>query len=58
MIGPKVKPGMVKTLEGNSLTVTSINCVVKVDKANLTKTDILADNGLIHIIDTVVMPKK
>jgi uncharacterized surface protein with fasciclin (FAS1) repeats len=30
---------------------------VKVDAANVVKTDIAADNGVIHVIDTVVMPK-
>ncbi len=53
-----VKPGMVKTVEGNSLSVTSMNGVVKVDNATVTKTDIVADNGVIHVIDTVIMPKK
>ncbi len=53
-----VKSGMVKTLEGHSLTVTSMNGVVKVDNATVTKTDIVTDNGVIHVIDVVVMPKK
>jgi uncharacterized surface protein with fasciclin (FAS1) repeats len=30
---------------------------VKVDAANVVKTDIAADNGVIHVIDTVIMPK-
>jgi uncharacterized surface protein with fasciclin (FAS1) repeats len=30
---------------------------VMVDKAKVTKTDIVADNGVIHVIDTVIMPK-
>ena len=30
---------------------------VKVDNANVVKTDIVADNGVIHVIDSVVMPK-
>jgi uncharacterized surface protein with fasciclin (FAS1) repeats len=28
-----------------------------VDNAKVTATDIAADNGVIHVIDTVVMPK-
>lgn len=30
---------------------------VMVDGAKVTKTDIAADNGVIHVIDTVIMPK-
>lgn len=52
-----VKPGAVKTVEGANLTVTAKGGKVMVDKANVVKTDIAADNGVIHVIDTVVMPK-
>jgi uncharacterized surface protein with fasciclin (FAS1) repeats len=52
-----VKAGKVKTVEGSSLTVTTGGGKVKVDKANVIKTDIAADNGVIHVIDAVVMPK-
>ena len=52
-----VKPGAVKTVEGSSLTVTTAGGKVMVDKAHVTKTDIAADNGVIHVIDTVLMPK-
>lgn len=52
-----VKPGAVKTVEGASLTVASKGGKVMVDKANVVKTDIAADNGVIHVIDSVVMPK-
>lgn len=52
-----VKPGAVKTVEGADLTVTAKGGKVMVDKAHVVKTDIAADNGVIHVIDTVVMPK-
>jgi len=51
-----VKAGMVKTVQGSSLTVATIGGV-KVDNANVTAVDIVADNGVIHIIDTVILPK-
>jgi uncharacterized surface protein with fasciclin (FAS1) repeats len=51
-----VKAGPVKTVQGSSLTV-STSGGVKVDAANVVKTDIAADNGVIHVIDTVIMPK-
>lgn len=51
-----VKSGMVKTVQGSSLTVSTSNGVM-VDQANVTATDIVADNGVIHVIDSVIMPK-
>ena len=53
-----VKPGMVKTVEGGSVTIKATGGKVMVDKAHVTKTDIAADNGVSHVIDTVLMPKK
>ncbi|MEP6609962.1 MAG: fasciclin domain-containing protein [Burkholderiaceae bacterium] len=50
-----VKPGMVKTVQGSNLTVTTMGGV-KVNNANVTAVDIVADNGVIHVIDTVVLP--
>ena len=51
-----VKAGKVKTVQGSELTVTTTGGVM-VDNAKVTATDIAADNGVIHVIDTVVMPK-
>lgn len=51
-----VKAGKVKTVQGSELTVSTAGGVT-VDKANVTKTDIVADNGVIHVIDSVIMPK-
>ena len=50
-----VRAGMVKTVQGSSLTVSTMGGV-KVDNANVTTVDIVADNGVIHVIDTVVLP--
>jgi uncharacterized surface protein with fasciclin (FAS1) repeats len=51
-----VKAGQVKTVQGSSLTVTTKGGV-KVDNANVVKTDIGTSNGVIHVIDSVIMPK-
>ncbi len=51
-----VKAGKVKTVQGSELTVTTTGGV-QVNGANVVKTDIVADNGVIHVIDTVVIPK-
>jgi uncharacterized surface protein with fasciclin (FAS1) repeats len=47
----------VKTVEGAELTVGNKEGKVMVDGANVTKTDIECSNGVIHVIDAVIMPK-
>jgi uncharacterized surface protein with fasciclin (FAS1) repeats len=51
-----VKAGKVKTVQGSELTIGTSGGVT-VDAAKVIKTDIVADNGVIHVIDSVVMPK-
>jgi uncharacterized surface protein with fasciclin (FAS1) repeats len=51
-----VKAGMVKTAGGYELTLGTDGGVT-VDAAKVTAVDIAADNGVIHVIDTVVIPK-
>ncbi len=45
-----------QTLEGSILAIESTDGGVKVNDANILKTDIIADNGVIHVIDAVLMP--
>lgn len=52
-----VKAGDVKTVQGQSIKVTTAGGNVMVDNAKVTKTDITASNGVIHVIDSVVLPK-
>jgi uncharacterized surface protein with fasciclin (FAS1) repeats len=54
----EVKPGKVQSTEGSALTLTSDNGKVTVNNANITQSDVIADNGVIHAIDTVVLPPK
>ena len=51
-----VKAGKVKTVQGQDLTVTT-NMGVMVDQSKVVATDVAASNGVIHAIDTVLMPK-
>ena len=52
----KLKDGTkVKTVQGASITV-GLKGGVTVDKAKVVKTDIEASNGVIHVIDTVIVP--
>jgi len=52
----KLNGRTVKTLEGGSIKVSTMHGVT-VDDARVTKTDIQASNGVIHVIDTVMIPK-
>jgi len=51
-----VKAGKVKTVQGSELTVGTTGGVM-VDGAKVTATDIVADNGVMHVIDSVMLPK-
>lgn len=51
-----VKAGKVKTVQGSEITISTMGGVM-VNNAKVIKTDIVADNGVIHVIDTVIMPK-
>ena len=46
----------IETVQGQSLTVTADDAGVRVDEATVTKADIVASNGVIHVIDTVILP--
>mgnify|MGYP001390591724 CR=1 FL=1 len=52
-----VRPGEVATVQGGRLTVATGGGNVTVNGARVTATDIAASNGVIHVIDTVVMPR-
>ena len=52
-----VKLQTAKTVEGQSITIKTMGGNVMVDGAHVTKTDIATSNGVIHVIDTVIMPK-
>lgn len=56
IVAADVKAGPLKTVEGESLNVTTSSMGVKVNDANVIKTDVIASNGVIHVIDTVVVP--
>lgn len=46
-----------KTVQGSSAKVTVMGGKVMIDNANVVKTDILCTNGVIHVIDSVILPK-
>ena len=46
-----------KSVQGSAIPITVSGGTVMADKANVVKTDIVAANGVIHVIDAVMLPK-
>jgi uncharacterized surface protein with fasciclin (FAS1) repeats len=57
MAADVVKVKEARTVQGSSLKIHTGGGKVMVDGATVVKTDIAASNGVIHVIDSVVMPK-
>jgi len=51
-----IKPGTVKTVEGQSVNIKVKKGVVYVGNAKVTKADVKASNGVIHVINKVLLP--
>jgi uncharacterized surface protein with fasciclin (FAS1) repeats len=48
---------MAKTVNGQDLKITAAGDKVMVGNATVTQADIPASNGVIHVIDTVLLPE-
>ena len=57
MAADVVKMTSAKTVQGSSAKVSTMGGGVMIDASHVTKADIVASNGVIHVIDTVLMPK-
>ena len=57
MAADVVKLTYAKTVQGSSVKIAVTGGKVTVDAANVIKTDIAASNGVIHVIDAVILPK-
>jgi uncharacterized surface protein with fasciclin (FAS1) repeats len=56
VLSKDLQSGDVATVEGGSVTVKVSNDKVKVNNANVVSADIKANNGVIHVIDRVILP--
>ena len=56
MAADVVKLTSAKTVEGSDVKIAVANGAVKVNGANVVKTDVVASNGVIHVIDSVILP--
>ncbi len=57
MAADVVKLDKATTVQGQAITIKVMNGKVMVDNANVVATDVKASNGVIHVIDTVILPK-
>jgi uncharacterized surface protein with fasciclin (FAS1) repeats len=56
VLSTDLKAGKVKTVQGSDVTVSTMGGAA-VNDAKVVAADVVADNGVIHAIDTVLMPK-
>lgn len=58
MASDVVKLKEARTVQGSSARIKVSGGQVMIDNARVVKTDIACDNGVIHVIDTVILPKE
>ena len=58
MAADVVKLDSATTVQGQSVNVTTNDGSVMINNANVVKADVKASNGVIHVIDTVLLPKE
>ena len=56
MAADVIKLTEAKTVEGSSVKISVKDGKVKVNEANVAKTDVGASNGVIHVLDAVILP--
>ena len=54
----EAKAGNAKTLNGSNVALARAGAFVTVDEAMVTQADVIATNGVVHVVDTVLMPPK
>ena len=52
-----VRPGHVETLEGSNASITRVRGDLRINQATIVNTDIATTNGVIHVIDEVILPE-
>jgi uncharacterized surface protein with fasciclin (FAS1) repeats len=57
VLAKDVKSGEVMTLQGSPLMASVSSSGVEVNGVRLKQADLIATNGVIHMIDAVIMPK-
>jgi uncharacterized surface protein with fasciclin (FAS1) repeats len=53
-----IKQGPVKTVQGANIALSKAGTFVTVEEAVVTKADVQATNGVVHVIDSVLIPPR
>ena len=56
--GADVKSGNAKTVQGANVALSKSGSFITVEDAVVTQADVMASNGVVHVIDRVLMPPK
>lgn len=56
LMAADVQPGDVKTVQGANVAVSKAGTFVTIDEALVTQADVVASNGVVHVIDKVLIP--
>ena len=56
VLAADVKPGAVKTVNGKSATISIKDGAPYIDGAKIIATDLVGSNGVVHVIDAVILP--
>ena len=56
--GADVKNGNAKTVQGANVALSKSGSFITVEDAVVTQADVPASNGVVHVIDRVLMPPK
>jgi uncharacterized surface protein with fasciclin (FAS1) repeats len=57
VLSTEIAPGAVETVEGSTVEITTNDGGVQVNGASVTTADVEASNGVIHVIDAVLIPE-
>jgi uncharacterized surface protein with fasciclin (FAS1) repeats len=57
MAADVLKMSSLKSVQGQNITISLKDGVPMVDNAKIVKTDIVCSNGVIHVIDAVILPR-
>jgi uncharacterized surface protein with fasciclin (FAS1) repeats len=52
-----LKSGDLKTLQGSALSAVVTSADMRINGARVTQTDFVATNGVLHVLDTLILPK-
>jgi hypothetical protein len=56
ILSKDLKSGQITSLQGDSITIKNFSNTLMVNDANVTKADIQSSNGVIHQINTLILP--